>query len=365
LERPLVARLVLMFGAIVFFFGVWENVLRWRGFEYAVTPVHLVIEGHGGKLRSVGVEPDPDLIYRQIPGTMMRGRMINSLGYRSREVDAAKAAGVRRVICMGDSVTAQGRPDYAEYLHRALTHQPPGGGRWEAFNAAVYGYSALQGLKQYPREIAPLRPDYVTVFFGWNDHWLTDVPDRLWMEQARPTLGRRIAAKLCRKRFYQWMLSKSHQTHGWMAKAKGTDPLAGRELRVPPEDYRATLTQLVEVIRASGATPILLTAPGRPQTDYIVHKAYAHTKEEAWTLHGQYNEITREVARATGADMLDLAAIMADTSCDALFAADGIHFDRFDTEGYVTQDPPAQPGLQRVADEIYKKIAELAARSPS
>ena len=105
---------------------------------------------------------DPDLIWTFIPDSSVYGRHINSLGFREREVNPVKQAGVRRVICLGDSVTAQGQPGYSWYLNDLLTNAPPDGGRWEAFNMGVYGYSALPALRRFAKalydKIAELNP---------------------------------------------------------------------------------------------------------------------------------------------------------------------------------------------------------------
>ena len=91
------------------FFALLESVLVWTKFNADLPPI--VFEGKtrtGGIVKSETL-PDAELIYRFKPGSDFAGRRINSMGFRDREVDPRKKPGAIRVICMGDSVTAQGR----------------------------------------------------------------------------------------------------------------------------------------------------------------------------------------------------------------------------------------------------------------
>jgi lysophospholipase L1-like esterase len=37
---------------------------------------------------------------------------------------------------------------------------------------ATSGWSSWQGLQALRRDIAGLRPSVLTIYFGWNDHWV-------------------------------------------------------------------------------------------------------------------------------------------------------------------------------------------------
>ena len=71
------------------------------------------------------------------------------------------------------------------------------------------------------------------------------------------------------------------------------------------------------------------------------------------------SRITRTVALEGHAELLDLAASLADPACDAFFRPDGIHFDYCEQEENMLHDPPSQPGLQRIAEELERKIREI------
>ncbi|HMP75805.1 MAG TPA: GDSL-type esterase/lipase family protein [Kiritimatiellia bacterium] len=285
---------------------------------------------------------DPELLWRFAPGAGWDGIRINSLGFRDREFPAEKPAGTRRVIVMGDSCTAQGQPPYSALLHELLQWESPTDVPWQAFNTGVFGYSSMQGLRQFQNTVRHLQPDVVTLYYGWNDHWLYDRPDHLRMAVRLHPARAKIAAALQKKRFYG-ALARMAQPPA-VTEAKGED---NRTYRVPHSVYRATLIQFIAEIRAVGATPLLITAPRRDLTPSVVRSGHARSVEEVHRVHAEYVDLTRAVAAETGTPLLDLAAVMEDPAHDALFSGDGIHFQ--------------QPGLQFIAEQLHAKLMELGA----
>ncbi|MCX7008618.1 MAG: hypothetical protein NTY53_15425, partial [Kiritimatiellaeota bacterium] len=132
-----------------------------------------------------------------------------------------------------------------------------------------------------------------------------------------------------------------------------------RVLRVPPQEYHDLLFRFVREIRAANAIPVLITAPRRPLSHLLVEKHHAHSVAEAEQLHDKYVAITRTVALESHAELLDLAASLAEPACDAFFRPDGIHFDYCELEGSLPNDPPSQPGLQHIAAELDQKIRAI------
>ena len=353
LRFKFIQRLVLLYVAILLPFMAVDSAIRRLNIEINVAPMLL-------KTRSNGVEryhdlllKDPELLWKFEPGSRVYGRAINQFGFREREITVRKAPGVRRVICLGDSVTAQGQPGYSQYLHDKLTNAPPGGERWEAFNMGVYGYSSEQGLRLFERECAAVQPDIVTVGFGRNDHNLAKTPDRSriavraspWMAALYQLLGRRHVGRL--------ILCGLERERMWVGKQG--DAL----VRVSPEEYRENMRLFVQKIRAAGAIPILITAPRRAIPQTYVRNGYARTTGEFEQQHDQYCQIAREVAQQTGAALLDLRNIMAGKDCDGFFAQDAVHFDFYDSEGQMKVGQKDQPGLRRIAAELYGAISNV------
>ncbi|MBU1693948.1 MAG: hypothetical protein KKC51_08280 [Verrucomicrobia bacterium] len=318
-----------------------EIALRGVRFSAPVQPITIV--GRDGKAKpddDRGMIPDSELQFRFNPGAEWRGRRINALGFLGREAESNKAPGAVRVICMGDSCTAQGNPPYADFLHERLTNAPPTPQPWEAFNMAVHGYSSEQGLRLFRRQTRYLQPDYVTLYFGWNDLWRSRTTDRLKLARRSGPIWGRIQKLMNRSRLYQFIVSRSQ--------ARQTPDADNYVLRVPPEEYRQNLLALVTEIRAAGAVPILITAPrASTLTPLLAANRQVARIEDAYRLHDEYCEITREVAKETGAPLLDLARIFREESLDALFSDDGIHL--------------VKDGRRRIAEEIYKLLVELNA----
>lgn len=341
LERSAVRKALLAILMPWGFLWATEYALALAGVEPALAPV--VIRGEndkdGGGL--VQFVRDADLGWMFKPGGEFRGRTVNSLGFLDREVSAQKAAGTRRVICMGDSCTAQGEPPYAGYLNALLTNAPLTSETWEAFNVGVHGFSSFQGLKLFRLRVKDLQPDLVTIYFGWNDHWIASKPDSIkYGRVMNPRLGTLVNA-LHRKRLYGILVRVLQRDRPEEAK-----PL---QVRVPPGEYTRNLEQLVDEIREAGAVPLLITAPRGPQiASQIVRNNKSANMEEILALHDRYCELTRQVARDHSIELLDLASVLSNSTASAAFSGDGIHF--------------RQPGLERVAVEIQAKLIDMAGR---
>ena len=355
---PFFKRMMLALLSMYVFIALCETTLALVGFKAELPAVVFVSKNQSGEtvVQNSGDIPDPVLLWKFNPGALFANRRINRLGFRDREVDPEKKPGTIRVICMGDSITAQGRPGYSQYLHERLTNAPPTPQAWEAFNLGVHGYSSAQGLKLFQIRTKLLEPDIVTIYYGWNDHWRNDKTDHELMAVEVGALTERVIKTLQHKRlfvFLVWALNPRHRIC----------PTGERPFRVPPEEYRSTLALLVRNVRASGAIPILVTAPRRNLTENLVTKGFANSPAEAEQTHDQYVAITREVARDARAYLLDLAALFAGKECDGLFAGDGIHFDHYEDEGELASDPRPQPGLMRIAAELDGKLREIVRRS--
>ncbi len=340
------------------FFGGLEVLLELRGFEANLPPV--VFEGkdeQGGRVVPETL-PDAELLWKFKPGSIFQGKPINALGFRERDINPVQAPDTIRIMCMGDSVTGQGRPPYAQYLHDRLQAAPPGPGAWEAFNVGVHGYCVLQGSVLFDRLDPVLDPDIVTIYFGWNDHWLDRTPMSQQMAVRMGAVSGRIYETLKRSRLFCYLVVTLNPKKPLRA-ATTSDWV----LRVPPDEYREGLAGLVRKIRASGAVPVILTAPRRALTDALLRKNYARDLTEAEAIHDRYNEIAREVAAVENAPLLDLARQLEGPEHDHLFAPDGIHFDAYMREGNVSEDPSSQPGLERIGLELYWFISNLVSHA--
>lgn len=344
-RRPpgFLAKLAFAVLATVLFFAAIEGVLALLGVEKAPA-VPIVIRGEEDqdtklKAGDEKVTVDPELLWRFTPNAKWGGVRINEHGYRTRPFSAQKAPGTRRVIALGDSCTAQGEPPYSDRLHELLQKNPPTGEAWEAFNMGVFGYSIEQGYRQFVKYGQALQPDVVTIYFGWNDHWLYDKPDRLRLATRLTPAQARLAKVLQQLRLFG-VLSRRLKAQA------PTSPNQQRGPRVPPEHYTETLSNLVVAIRATGAQPLILTAARRELTPTLVKTGHAENENQAEQLHDRYVELTRDTARAMEVPLLDLAHQFSGPECDRYFSQDGIHFEK--------------EGLQAIAEALLAKLNEMA-----
>jgi lysophospholipase L1-like esterase len=194
-------------------------------------------------------------------------------------------------------------------------------GRVEWINAGVPGFTSAQGLRYLRRAVLPFHPDIVSIFFGWNDGWRSDLPDaarrppgrlRSTVESSRVVvLGRRVAGALGRRAGLGGAPADARRTFA----------------RVPPDEYEANLLSMSDEIRRAGAIPILITPPAafgpdRPPDAYF-HFGWTVPREELEPTRLRYAEAVRRAAAAHGILLVDCARLVpADPD---IFLEDGYH----------------------------------------
>jgi hypothetical protein len=90
----------------------------------------------------------------------------NSQGLRDREHPFAKPAGVRRLLCLGDSYTWGQGVENEQMFASVLERELPGS---ETINFGVAGYSAVQELVRLETDGLSYAPDWTVVLFCDND----------------------------------------------------------------------------------------------------------------------------------------------------------------------------------------------------
>jgi len=250
---------------------------------------------------------------------------------------------VRRpdLVFLGDSCTEFGR--WPRLLLGALERRHPREPLVaEALGTA--GWSSYQGLQQLRRDVLPLRPRALTLWFGWNDHWRG-----MGIDDARVHAISRPRWPWLRRLRWEQLWLEAHLA--WRLRMDGAAPA-----RVAPEDFRANLSEMVELTQDAGGVPLLVTAPTSHQRGaepVYLEPRWIEELSELVPLHRRYVEIVHEVAQREGAPLCDLAARFDSLPPDerrSQFMADGIHL------------TPA--GDQRAADwllECFESSPELRA----
>lgn len=338
--HPAVGPFLVGVMAVFLILFCWEKLLERQGFSAEIPPIVIIGEESKPKSKNKFFYKDPELLWRFRPGVMFNGRPVNQMGFLDREVDPVKKEGTFRVICMGCSITGQGPPPYSGYLHEYLNAEEPG--KWDSFNMGVHGYSTSQGLRLFQNRTADLKPDYVTIMYGWNDHWLARKEDSKRMARRTSKWQALFHKDLQKKRFFQYIVKKSTPSYeNILSDGKFV-------LRVPPDEYRKNLHAFIEEVKDAGAVPILIAAPRRTKlSEILVKNGQVASISSGIELHDQYLKILYEVAEETDTALIDLPNILEPELTEEYMSDDGIHF--------------RHEGLKRIALEIQKKIAEIRA----
>lgn len=257
------------------------------------------------------LERDPQLFWKLRPGVLGH----NSQGFAGPEFSEFKPDGVFRIVCLGDSCTHFGPDAWPQQLQSRLQRETAGA--VEVINAGVIGYSSWQGRLLLQQRVVNWSPNVITVYFGWNDHWLArGFPDR---EQSAG-LPWQLAVNnvLDHSRTYQlaaWGIARA---------ARRAAPVT----RVSLADYEQNLLEMAATARAHGIGVCLLTAPhaldlGIPE--YLLTSGEVADAAQLPDLHRQYNDVVRRVAAAADLALIDLERDMDEMDKSTLFVEDHIH----------------------------------------
>ncbi|HEX4965410.1 MAG TPA: GDSL-type esterase/lipase family protein [Thermoanaerobaculia bacterium] len=296
-------RLALLAGAsLLLGLLVSELALRIAGFSYHLRPEKVEL-GWPPSLAALGNEyrADSDLLWTRV----------------EYQETLAHARVERPVFAfLGDSCTEYG--GYPEGMLADLAARRPDA-RWTGVNLGTAGWSTYQGLRQLRRDVLPLRPRVITIYFGWNDHWIGfGLPDD-------------EVAKLLHRTGSGWQDVRLVQL---AEKADVATHRSANNRRVPLPEFRQNLDAMVRLAKSHGIEPVLLTAPsshvaGREPQE--LRGRWLSRLEELVPLHQSYVAAVRDVAREDGAALCDLARdfeTLPGEQRRRSFLKDGIHFTR-------------------------------------
>ncbi|MCG8461841.1 MAG: hypothetical protein MI919_36625, partial [Holophagales bacterium] len=132
---------------------VVEIALRITGFSFVLYPEDIEFGRPDPVMLEKAFLPDDDLFWvtRDYPAELTRLEQLRP-----------------PLLLLGDSCTHLGQwDDYLAELARNRFGQAPSWG-----NLAVAGWSSHQGRAQMVRDVPALEPAVITLYFGWNDHWI-------------------------------------------------------------------------------------------------------------------------------------------------------------------------------------------------
>jgi lysophospholipase L1-like esterase len=215
------------------------------------------------------------------------------------------------IVFMGDSCTQLGT--YPALTLADLAERAPSVAN--GIKVGVVGWTSEQGLAQLKRDVLPLKPQVITVYYGWNDHWVA---------LGRPDTDARPNAAV-------WWLSQHSRIWQLLLRVERAAPerLDRRPNRVDVARYESNLETMVTLAATAGSRVVLITAPsgherGR-EPPYLASRWLRHLSDLV-PQHQLYVAATRTAARDTGATLCDAeAAFAADPDHPRYFRDDGIH----------------------------------------
>ncbi len=232
----------------------------------------------------------------------------------------------QRIICLGDSCTFFGRPSYPKRLETLMNCDNQS--VWQVINAGVPAYSSYQGYRLFEQRLTAFKARFVTVYFGWNDHWIArSVKDAAHgKEFGLRTVSHRVDALFGFLRFDDAIRRISDLVRERLPRIDS----GGKVLRVPLPDYRQNLTGIVRVAAMQDTRVVFLTAPQgfdrKNPPKYLQEMDYFDDLSRLIDTHESYNDCVREVALQTGSILVDLAALVDKMpNRRELFLQDGIH----------------------------------------
>jgi lysophospholipase L1-like esterase len=296
--RSWTARLSLLAASVVVGLLLCELILRVAGVEYHTFPT-VQFGWPEPEVIAKQFEPERDLFW--VPRT-----------YPAMLEDARKFQPV--VTFLGDSCTQFGTyPRLTLERMEELGHRDLARG----VKLAVAGWSTVQGLTQIRRDIVPLSPRIVTIYYGWNDHWVALGPPD---DEARPG-------------GFTFWLSQHLRLYQMLVKAKlghAARQLESRPNRVSLARYHTNLTSMARAITDIGGRPIFITAPSGHvaghEPEYLA-KRHVRSLAELVPLHQSYVRETRAAAAESGALLCDAAYTFEHLPppVGSYFMRDGIH----------------------------------------
>ncbi len=255
---------------------------------------------------------------------------INSLGFKGKEITAAKPENAYRIFCLGGSTTFNG---YPEFLEKELAKDFQARGlKLEVINAGDICWTSMESLLNMITRCLPLSPDAIVVYHAVNDSLMaftpTTSPDyshqRHRFERDTPLIWDYLPEFLDYSASYVGFRAVFERKVGTRGIAFRTAPkgwLEGERKYHGMEPFKQNLYTLISVARARGIEVFLSTQVYNP--DWQNHTDLTR-KWKRGVDDG--NEITRSYAdRWEDVHIIDSAAALTGSND---WMTDYAHFTR-------------------------------------
>lgn len=302
-------KLLLLLMSVAVVLGAAEAAVRIRqwiryGFVAGTDPLlHIDLRTH---LR----EPVPNKVVGNV--------RINSLGFRGPEIPADKPGGTVRLAFPGASTTfcwdvSGNETTWPHLVWKRLSGAIPQA-HFDYINAGVPGYSVATSLKHFELRVKPLRPDVVVIYQATNDlaYATYDVARAQGLLDKRPDMGSSIGQ-------YSLLWFLVEKNLALLARQRHPEAASGKltvDVRELSRSFERSLTELVKASQkvaevVAVATFLVKMRPHQPPADQVRFAAMSlyympnMTLADLYRGYAEYNRVIREVARLTGALLID------------------------------------------------------------
>jgi lysophospholipase L1-like esterase len=327
-RQKVVLSTVLVLLVVVLMLALTEGAVRLRQW---------VKYGHFGQLDAIYAVDQETGLRVPVANASTRTISINSSGFRGPAVKQPKPAGTLRLAFLGASTTFCAEVSGDEltwpYLVTQVLQDAMPDMNVDYVNGAVPGYTVESSLRTLRKRVAPLQPDAIVIYHATND--LSRETRFLAMEQGIYEDGKAEEKSWLAEYSLLWYLVEKNLHIDDLQRDAVTDK---RRLVFSPVElggqFRKELTRLVMEAREVAGIVALATFSYQIRPEQTAEQQLTAAKSALYympfmTPHGlieaftQYNEIIRDVARETGAVLIEGETLIPG---DSEHFNDSVHF---------------------------------------
>ncbi len=209
-------------------------------------------------------ERNPLLLWKFRPNVHKSIFQTNSQGLLGHEISISKPANTYRILLLGDSAPVglglyKREEVFGEQLTEILNQRKPDK-KHELINAAVLGYTSLQGLTYLRNYGLKYSPDLIVVYFGNNDASKNGyISDKELMSRNPQFLGfLGTLNQLATYRFLKELILPIKASFENRLKRSESRLVV---VRVSPEEYYQNIEEMIKLAKANNIKIILINVP--------------------------------------------------------------------------------------------------------
>lgn len=255
----------------------------------------------------------------------------NSLGLRGQPIQTKKPEGVFRIAVLGGSsvfgyLVPEGQDSCCVLEELLRDRGIPSGKRVEVLNGGVPGFNMTQVRHRYEETIAPLDPDLVILYLGWNDSRLAiaESPQSINRTPPAPSWSRRLLSRSTLYGLIRFRLFPP-DTPQFAPPADASTMITVEGSRAFRNDLQGLLSSVRRSdVQAVISTQLMAANPGCENLDRYL----GHTPQQIETnqMIGRWiTQTMRDVARESRVPLFDVAQNVA---CHSDLLGDAIHLTR-------------------------------------